>query len=126
MVRTLLVVLAVLVLLAAGFAGVALANKSVKSDDAAIMVSPQTIVTAKVDDVTVHSNIPAAAVVAESLALNGAAPLAVWADDCGHVAARFAVADLALAPGTAVLELTGAYADPAAGTFAAADTVRVK
>jgi hypothetical protein len=110
-----------------GISGLAFGNSAVKGDEPAMMVSPQTIVLAKVDTVTVHTNIPATTVAGETVTLDGAAALAVWADDLGHLAARFAVADLGLEPAPAVvLTLSGAYIDPAAGTFSAQDTVRVK
>ena len=105
---------------------VALGNMAVKGDDPAMMVSPQTIVLAKVAGVTVHTNIPEGLVAPGSVTLNGVAPLAVWADDCGHLAARFAVGDLALSPGNVVLTLQGAYAGDDAGNFSADDEVRVK
>lgn len=112
-------------LMGLGMSGLAFGNKAVKGEDPAMMVSPQTIVLAKVDTVTVHTNIPASAVVGESVTLEGAAAVAVWADDCGHLAARFAVADLGLEPARAVtLTLSGSYV--AGGTFAVPDTVRVK
>lgn len=117
---------AICVLAGLGVGSIALANKAVDGDDPAIMVSPRTLVLGKADSVTVHSNIPAAAVIASSVTLNGVAPLAVWADDCGHLAARFAVADLDLAAGDATLTLCGAYTGDAGGTFAASAVVRVK
>ena len=83
------------------------------------MVSPSTIVLAKVDTVTVHTNIPAAGVDPESLDLNGATPTDVYADNLGHLAAKFAVADLGLEAGETTLTLSG-------DGFAASDVVRVK
>ena len=103
----------------------ALGNGAVRGDEPAMMVSPQTIMLAKVSAVAVHTNVPAADVAPASLTLDGVAATEVWADDCGHVAARFAVADLDLAPADAVeLTLAGAYAD--GGGFTATDVVRVK
>ena len=126
-VLTVTAVVGLCLLMGFGMSGLAFGNSAVKGDDPAMMVSPQTIVLAKISAVTVHTNIPAAAVVGESVTLEGAAVVAVWADDCGHLAARFAVADLGLEPARAVtLTLSGAYADPDAGAFAAQDTVRVK
>ena len=126
-VRTVTGLLGLCALMGLGISGLAFGNSAVKGDAPAMMVSPQTIVLAKISAVTVHTNIPAAAVAGETVTLNGAAALAVWADDCGHLAARFAVADLGLEPTEAVvLTLSGAYVDPDAGTFAAQDTVRVK
>jgi len=118
-------------LMGLGISGLAFGNSAVKGDAPAMMVSPQTIVLAKVGAVTVHTNIPAGLVDYESVTLDGATPLGVWADDCGHLAARFAVADLALEPARAVtLTLRGTLVDPETGepvgTFEAQDTVRVK
>ena len=113
--------------LAMAMAGVVVANSAVQGDDPAMMVSPATIVTAKVDTVTVHTNIPAATVEPGSLALDGVAPTAVGVDDCGDIVGKFAVADLGLEPGEATLTLTGAYTEAAGGgDFAATCTVRVK
>lgn len=109
--------------LAVGLAGVAAANKAVDENGPAIMASPSTIVAAKVDTVTVHTNIPAATVEPGSLALNGIAPTGVGVDNCGHVVARFAVADLELEPGEAVLTLTGIAGG---APFIASDVVTVK
>ena len=64
--KTLLGVVALVGLLGLG---VALGNSAVKGDDPAMMASPQTIVLAKVDSVTVHTNIPASTVAAGTLAL---------------------------------------------------------
>jgi hypothetical protein len=101
----------------------AVGNGALPSGDTAIMVSPQMIVLDKVDTVTVHTNIPASTVDADTVTLDGAEPLAVWADNCGHLAARFAVEDLGLEPGEATLTLSGAGEG---GTFSASDDVRVK
>jgi hypothetical protein len=123
--KTLLSAGVVCVALALGLAGVALGNSGVKGEEPAMMVSPQTIVLAKVDSVTVHTNILASSVASGSVALNDVAPLSVWADDCGHIAARFSVDALALESDEAVtMTLTGAYDDDE--TFSAVDIVRVK
>ncbi len=90
------------------------------------MVSPHTIVLAKVAGVTVHTNIPIGSVVPGSVTLDGATPLAVWQDDCGHLAARFAIADLELSPGDAVLTLEGLLAGDPVVPFSAEDAVQVK
>ena len=99
-------------------------NGGVRGDQPGMMVSPQMIVLAKVTAVTVHTNIPEASVADGTVTLNGVAPLDVWADDCGDLVARFAVADLGLVPGEVTLTLSGDYA--AGGTFTATDLVRVK
>jgi len=107
----------------------AFGNGAFDGEEAAMMVSPHTIVLAKVGAVTVHTNIPADSVVWNSVELNGVPAAGVWADDCGDLVARFAVASLKLTPDDAVtLTLTGTYdndADPPE-TFAAQDVVRVK
>lgn len=105
--------------------GLVWANNGVGDESPAIMVSPSTIVLAKVDTVSVHTNIPRAAVVDESLRLNGAEPTYVYQDALGHVAAKFAVADLGLEPGETTLTLSGDYADDGCD-FAASDVVTVK
>lgn len=105
----------------------AMGNGGVKGDEPGMMVSPQMIVLSKVSTVTVHTNIPAVSVDHATVTLDGVAPLAVWADDCGHLAARFAVADLGLEPADAVvLTLCGTYAAGAGDTFAVQDVVGVK
>jgi len=102
-----------------------LANSAVKGNEPGMMVSPQTIVLAKTNAVTVHTNIPATSVAAETVTLDDVAPLAVWADDCGDLAARFDVDALTLIPARQVLlTLRGVYTS--GDTFAAEDTVRVK
>lgn len=110
-----------------GLAGVALGNGGVKGDPPSMMVSPQTIVLSKIAAITVHTNIPAVSVDSATVTLNDVPPIGVWADDCGDLAARFAVADLALEPADeVVLTLRGAYIDEVEGIFAAEDVVRVK
>ncbi|NLS94866.1 MAG: hypothetical protein GXX96_22150 [Planctomycetaceae bacterium] len=109
-------------LLGLGLAGIAIANSAVGGGE--IMVSPSTIVLSKVDSITVHTSIPFSAVLPGSVALNGVVTGAVWPDSCGHIVARFAVADLGLEPGQAVLELTMALIDGSG--FSATDTVTVK
>jgi len=110
--------------LSLAFAGMAMANGALEGDAPAIMVSPSTIVLAKVDTISVHTNVPAVAVVAESLDLNGIAPTGVYVDNLGHIAAKFAVADLGLEPGEATLTLSGDF--EGGGSFSASDTVTVK
>ncbi len=104
--------------------GLVWANNGVGDESPAIMVSPSTIVLAKVDTISVHTNIPAAAVVDKSLLLNGVAPTHVYKDALGHVAAKFAVADLDLVPGEATLTLSGDFVG--GDSFNASDVVRVK
>ena len=117
--RALLSVVTVSLLLALTVAGLAMANSALDGSDPAMMVSPSTIVLAKVSTVTVHTNIPFSTVAQGSLDLSGATPTTVYADNLGHIAAKFAVADLGLVAGTATLTLTGAYA--AGGGFSATD-----
>ena len=124
MTRTLLVATVICGLLGIGLAGISLASSAVDGDGPAMMVSPSTIVLAKVDTVTVHTNIRASSVEAGSLDLDGAAPIDVGVDDCGDIVAKFAVADLGLEPGEATLTLSGAFED--GGLFSASDVVRVK
>lgn len=111
-------------LLGLGLAGIAMGNGALAGGPAAIMVSPSTIVLAKVDTVSVHTNILASDVVPGSLDLNGVAPTGVYVDNLGHIAAKFAVADLGLEPGQVTLTLRGDLED--GGGFSASDTVRVK
>lgn len=112
-------------LLSLSLAGITLANGALSDNDApAIMVSPSTIVLAKVNTISVHTNIPASVVVPASLELNGAAPMSVYVDNLGHIAAKFAVADLNLQPGRAILTLTGNF-DDGANIFAS-DVVTVR
>lgn len=112
-------------LIGLGIAGMAMANGALDGEEEpVIMVSPGTIVLAKVDTITVHTNIPAGTVAPGSVDLNGAAPTAVYADNLGHLAAKFSVADLDLEPGEATLTLSGDYKD--GDGFSASDTVTVK
>ena len=120
-----LVKLAVVFLVIGSAMGLVWANNGVGDEPAAIMVSPSTIVLAKVDTVTVHTNIPAADVDPESLDLSGASPTDVCADSLGHLVAKFLVAELGLEPGGATLTLSGDYVDDG-GHFEASDVVRVK
>ena len=94
-------------------------------DGIQITVAPNTIVLGSpVGAVTVHTNLPYGSVVKSSVMLNEAAPIGVWADDRGHLVARFALADLAgVEPPEVTLTLTGVLVDRT--TFAASDTVRV-
>ncbi|HUW56898.1 MAG TPA: hypothetical protein VMZ92_09695 [Planctomycetota bacterium] len=117
-------VLALCGLLGIGLAEVAVGNSAVGGDDPAMMVSPSTIVLAKVDAVTVHTNIPASTVEPGSLDLEGAAPIGIGVDSCGDIVARFAIADLGLKLGKATLTLSGALTD--GSTFSATDVVMVR
>ena len=114
-------------LVSIGLAGIAAANKAVEGEVPAMMVSPSTIVLDKVDTITVHTNIFADEVVPGSIALDGAEPISVFADNCGHLVAKFKVADLALdtdEESMRILTLTGKIAED--GYFSAEDEVRVK
>ena len=111
-------------LLGAGIAGIAMGNRAVGGDEPAIMVSPSTIVLAKVDTVTVHTNIAASDVAPGSLDLDGAAPIDTGVDDCGHIVAKFAVEDLGLESGEVTLTLNGALED--GSLFSASDEAMVK
>lgn len=122
--KTFLGVVALCGLLGLGLAGMAMANGALAGGEESIMVSPSTIVLAKVDTVTVHTNIAATAVEAGSLDLDNVAPISVYADSLGHVVAKFRVADLNLEPGSVTLTLSGDYKD--GGGFSASDTVTVK
>jgi len=110
-------------LLGIGLTGIAIANSAVDGDEPAMMVSPSVIVLAKVDTLTVHTNIAFSAVT--TVTLNGVAPTGVGADSLGHLVAKFAITeDLGLTSGPATLTLTGAFTD---GTeFCASDDVIVK
>lgn len=109
------------------FAGVAVGNGALRDGtDDAIMLSPATIVLAKVTDLTVHTNCPANLDDLMSIDLNGVEPADIWADNCGDLVARVEVEDLVLDPEQeeVALTLTAIYAD---GTsFVATDVVRVK
>ena len=107
-----------------GLAGIALANKAVEGDPPAIMVSPSVIVLEKVSTITIHSNIPASDVESGSIDLNGTAPTSVGVDSCGHLVAKFEVADLGLEPGETTLTLCGVF--EYSGAFCASDMVTVK
>ena len=124
MTRTLVVATMICGVLGIGLVGITLANSAVDGDAPGIMVSPNTIVLAKVVTVTIHTNIPASSVDAGSLDLDGAAPIGIGVDDCGDIVAKFAVADLGLEPGEVTLTLSGAFED--GGLFSASDVVRVK
>lgn len=110
--------------LSLGPATAILANSAVDSNVPAIMASPSAIVLAKVTSVTIHTNIPAMDVEPGSVDLNGVAPTGVGVDSCGHLVARFDLADLALEPGEVALTLSGAFED--GGGFSATDVVTVK
>jgi len=106
--------------------GSALSNgQNADGDGIQISVAPRAIVLGSpVDSLTVHSNLPLDTVVAGSVAVNGVTNIGVWADDCGDLVARVALADLeGVAPPRLTVTLTGTLTN---GTpFAASDTVRV-
>jgi len=94
-----------------------MANGALDGDSPAMMVSPSTIVLANVNTITVHTNIPASIVNVKAglllrNGLNDVAAKSIYADNLGHIAAKFWVAPLELEPGTAPLTLIGAYIDP--------------
>ena len=123
--RTFMVTVSLCALIALGLGSSVFGNGAVDGEEPGMMVSPNTIVLSKVSAITVHTNIPAVTVDYSSVTLNGIEAMNVWADDCGHIAARFAVADLALEPGEVTLTLCGDYVEPGA-SFVATDVVRVK
>ena len=113
-------------ILGIGLAGIAMANSAVDGDEPGMMVSPSTIVLSNenVDTVTVHTNIPAGSVESDSLRLDDAEPVGVWVDDCGHIVARFLIAELDLdEPGLVTLTLSGDLTDNS--SFSATDEVMV-
>jgi hypothetical protein len=111
-------------LLGVGLAGIVMANGAVEGDPWGMMVSPSTIVLAKISALTVHTNIPFGLVVPGSVDLDGVAPSGIGRDSLGHIVLKFALADLDLAPGDATLTLSG---DLTTGTsFSETDDVRVK
>jgi len=110
-----------------GAGNVVFGNGGVKGNDPGMMVSPQMIVLSKISTVTVHTNIPVVSVDAGTVTLNGVAATSVWADDCGHLAVRFAVAKLALEPSNAVtLTMCGDYVNGPETGFVVQDVVKVK
>ena len=111
-------------LLGFGLAGRVMANGALEGDEPAMMASPQLVVLAKVTVLTVHTNIPAAAVDFDSIALNGIAPTGIGVDSRGHLVAKFAISDLGLVAGEATLTLTGN--DNAGNAFSVSDVVGVK
>jgi hypothetical protein len=113
-------------ILGLGLAGIAIANGALDGGEPAMMVSPSTIVLAKVGTITVHTNILAVDVdIVKRLYLDGVADIGLGVDNCGHIVGKFSVADLALKPADEVeLTLTGTYLN--AESFIAIDVVRVK
>ncbi|HNS20557.1 MAG TPA: hypothetical protein PKH24_08655 [Sedimentisphaerales bacterium] len=110
--------------LCVGLAGIAIANSAVDGDEPAMMVSPSVIVLAKVSIITVHTNIALSAVVPGTIALDGVEATGVFADSLGHLVAKFAIADLDLAPGQVTLTLTGDF--KSGEDFSATDDVIVR
>lgn len=124
--KTSLKILVLCGILGIGLAGIAIANSAVDGDEPAMMVSPNVIVLAKVSTITVHTNITASDVVYESIALNEVPSIGVFADSCGHIVAKFAVADLGIEePGEATLTLSGTYKE-GGGFITPKVVVRVK
>jgi hypothetical protein len=108
-----------------GLAGIAAANKAVDGLVPAMMVSPNTIVLDKVSTITVHTNIPFSTVVLDSITLNGIEATSHFADNCGHLVAKFRVEALQLVPDEEnELTLGGDYKE--GGSFSATDQVWVK
>ena len=122
--KHLMVLFSLCAVIGLGLASSTFGNGAVDGDEPGMMVSPQTIVLAKVASVTVHTNIPAGSVDSRTVTLDGVSAVSVWVDDCGHIVARFAVAELGLEPGEVTLTLCGDYA--AGGSFVATDVVKVK
>ena len=79
--KILVVTVVLCALIGLGLGQATLGNGGVKDDQPGMMVSPQTIVLAKVDALTVHTNIPEASVADGTVTLDGVSPLDVWADD---------------------------------------------
>lgn len=123
--KTFLKIVVLCGILGIGLAGIAIANGALDGDEPAMMVSPSTIVLDKVNTISVHTNIAASTVTAGSLSLNDADPTYVYEDSLGHIAAKFAVADLGLKKPGATLTLTGTY-NASGDSFSATDDVIVK
>ena len=120
-------VLAILsVMTGLGLVGAAFGNGGVKDDGYGMMVSPQCIVLSKVDSITVHTNIPLDDDDVTSVTIDGVEASMVWNDDCGHLAARFAVADLGLQASKDPVELTMIVSPVAGSDIEVSDEVRVK
>ena len=105
-----------------GAIGQALSNgQNDRGDETAISVSPQTLLLSAVQSgrVTVHTNIPLAG--QENVTLDGIPATSIYADNRGHLVAKFreeSVKDI-VAPPTAVLTLN------IDGQDVGSDTVRV-
>jgi hypothetical protein len=98
-------------------------NGALAGGEDAIMASPQTVVLGKVDSLTVHTNMPGLAS-PRDVTLDGVTATETWLDNRGHLAARFSIDELGLAPGQAVLTLE--VVDQGDLIFSAGDTVRVR
>lgn len=108
-----------------GLGSAALGNGRFKCLDPSMAVSPHTVVLSEISAVTVHTNIPKSSVDLSTVTLDYVEPMYMWADDCGHLAARFSVDELGLVPADAVtLTLRGTLNSGV--TFAPEDVVRVK
>ena len=105
-----------------GVVGQALSNgKNDQSEETAISVSPQTLLLSEVQSgrVTVHTNIPLAD--QEIVTLDGIPALTIYADNRGHLVAKFSeeAVKAIVAPPSAVLTLN------IDGLDVGSDTVRV-
>lgn len=109
--RRLAVILVVWILVSLGLGGNLGANGAVDGSTAGMMISPPTVVLAKVSQVTVHTNLPLSTVVPGSVTLEGVPASGVWADTLGHLVARFEVADLGLTPGVRTVVFAGLLQD---------------
>ena len=111
-------------LIVLALAGTTMANSAVDSDEPAMMVSPSMIVLAKVDSITVHTNIPAGSVDLGTVDMDGVAPTGFGVDNCGDLVVGFATADLGLVPGEETLTMSGSF--KTGGGFSVSDVVGVK
>jgi hypothetical protein len=116
-----MVLIAVMLVAALGYAG------GRTDDELGISVSPQKLLLGTVQSgtVTVHTDVPLAAVAASTLELNGVAATNVSADSLGHVVAVFPEPEIKalVSPPSAILTLTGCYAG--GGAFSGNDSVMV-
>ena len=121
----------VVVLLVGIGSGIVIANSANEGDGICITVTPKTLVLSNFSgDVKVHSNITYSDVVPGSLSLLGPegsdiVPDGVWADDCGHLVARFdtELVEGIVSSGEVTLTLSGDLED---GPFTASATITVK
>ena len=103
------------------------ANKPNVGPAPSITVSPNTLVlSAPIRAVTVHSNIPCSLVNRDTVELNGIEPYLTFADNMGHLVAKFKdeeVKDI-VEPGYETFTLTGTMLD--GQPFAAMDVILVR